>query len=51
MLRLVVKCAQCCMWCLERTIQFISYYGYIFVAMEGCNFCKGCSETFTLIAK
>jgi len=50
MVKLVMKCAQCCMWCLEKTIQFVSYYGYVFVAMEGVSFCKGCNETFKLIA-
>jgi len=49
-LKVVMKCAQCCMWCMERTIQFISYHGYVFVAMEGVGFCRGCAETFKLIA-
>ena len=49
-LKLVIKCSQCCMYCMERTIQFVSYTGYIFVAMEGVGFCKGCYETFKLVA-
>jgi len=46
----VMKCVQCYMYCLEKTIQFITYYGYIFVALEGHSFCYACKETFVLVA-
>jgi len=36
-LRLLLKCSQCCIWCLEKTIRFITKYGYIFVAIEGSS--------------
>jgi len=44
--RLVIKCAQCAMWCLQKTIEFISYFGFIYIALEGMDFCKACRTTF-----
>ena len=26
-LKLAMKCAHCCMWCLQKTVEFVSYYG------------------------
>ena len=37
LLRVALKCAQCCLYCLDRTVKFITYYGFIFVAIEGCE--------------
>lgn len=50
-IKLVLKCAQCAMWCLQGTVEYISYYGYVYVALEGGGFCKGCRSTFELIAR
>lgn len=51
MLRMVVKCFRCGVWCLEKTIRFISFYGLVFVALQGCSFCKGCASTFKLLTE
>ena len=51
LLKLVLKCAQCAMWCLQASIEYISYYGYVYVALEGGAFCRGCKSTFQLILK
>jgi len=48
-LKLIIKCTQCCLWCLEKTIKFITNYCYIYVAMQGSGFCKACFQTFGLI--
>jgi len=48
MFKLIIKCSQCAMWCLQKTVEFISYYGYVFVAIEGDSFCRACKETFVL---
>ena len=34
-LKLGMKCVQCCMWCLQKTVEFVSFYGYVYVAIEG----------------
>jgi len=49
LLKLAIKCTQCCMWCFEKTIKFITNYCYIYVAMQGASFCKACFLTFSLI--
>jgi len=50
LLKLAMKCGQCAMWCLQKTVEFISFYGYIFVAIDGSSFCKACKDTFVLVA-
>ena len=49
MLKVMFKCTQCCLGCLQKTIEFISYYGFIFVAMRGQNFCRACMSTFDFV--
>ena len=49
MLKLVMKCVQCCLYCLEKTVKFITGYCYIYVAMQGMGFCRACFATFKLI--
>jgi hypothetical protein len=51
LVRLALKCAQCAVWCLQKSIEFVSYYGYVYVALEGGSFCRGCKSTFHLVAK
>jgi len=46
---LIIKCTQCCMYCLEKTIKFITGYAYIYVALQGSGFCQSCFLTFSLI--
>ena len=48
-LKLIMKCAKCAMWCIEKTVRFISAYGLVFVALEGRNFCGACFSTFKFI--
>jgi choline transporter-like protein 2/4/5 len=48
-LKLVMKGAQLCMWCLEKTVKFITDYCYIYVAMQGTGFCRSCFAVFSLI--
>jgi choline transporter-like protein 2/4/5 len=46
MVWLAFKCIMCCVDCLKRTVKFISYYGLVFVAVNGNSFCGGCFKTF-----
>ena len=48
-LKLLIKCTQCCLWCFEKTIKFITNYCYIYVALQGSGFCKSCFLTFSLM--
>jgi hypothetical protein len=47
--KMAIKCAQCAMWCLQKTIEFISYFGFVFIALEGQNFCQACKNTFVFL--
>jgi hypothetical protein len=44
--KVAIKCAQCAMWCLKQTIEFVSYYGFVYIAMDGYAFCPACRKTF-----
>jgi choline transporter-like protein 2/4/5 len=45
-IKLAFKALHCCLACLKKTVKFVSYYGLIWVACTGCNFCSGCFKTF-----
>ena len=47
--KLAIKCAQCAMWCLKKTIEFVSYYGFVYIAMDGYSFCPACRKTFAFL--
>jgi len=47
--KMAIKCAQCAMWCLQKTIEFISYFGFVYVAIEGYSFCEACRKTFAFL--
>jgi len=51
MLKVAMKCAQYAMWCLQKSIEFVSYYAYVHIATTGVGFCSACGETFSLLAK
>ena len=46
MVRLVFKVLNCVLYCLRKTVKFVSYYGLVFVSCQGLNFCMGCYRTF-----
>mmetsp|Transcript_19534 Transcript_19534/g.44905 ORF Transcript_19534/g.44905 Transcript_19534/m.44905 type:complete len:245 (-) Transcript_19534:715-1449(-) len=50
LLKLAIKCARCAAWCLQKTIEFVAHYSYVFVAIDGTTFCRGCRDTFQLVA-
>jgi hypothetical protein len=51
LLRLLFKCAMCAVWCLEKSVEFITTYAYVHIAIDGTNFCTACKDTFSLIVK
>jgi choline transporter-like protein 2/4/5 len=48
-LKFAIKCLQCCLFCLEKTLKFITGYCYIYTAMQGTGFCRSCFAVFSLI--
>jgi hypothetical protein len=51
LLWLAFKCMHCCMYCLRKTVEFVSYFGFIFVAIRGTAFCRSCVNTFAFVLK
>jgi choline transporter-like protein 2/4/5 len=46
---IIMKVVQCCMWCLEKCLKFISRNAYICIAMRGDSFCYSTMRAFKLI--
>jgi len=47
--KVAIKCTRCCLWCLEKCLQFITGYAYIFVALNGDSFCTAAHDTLRLL--
>mmetsp|Transcript_38100 Transcript_38100/g.101325 ORF Transcript_38100/g.101325 Transcript_38100/m.101325 type:complete len:313 (+) Transcript_38100:1534-2472(+) len=50
-LKIIFKCVHCCLWCIEKTVEYISYWGFIFVAVKGTSFCRSCFDAFAFQVK
>jgi len=48
-LRVVMKCAQCCLRCLEKFLKYITRNAYIIIAIKGKSFCSATKEAFGLL--
>ncbi|MEW5314521.1 MAG: hypothetical protein WDW38_006013 [Sanguina aurantia] len=42
-------CARCCMWVLQKVVQFINRNAYIIVGVKGTNYCVSAAEAVKLI--
>jgi len=51
MMAILVKCLLYCVACIQRTVKFVSYYGLVFVAVNGNSFCGGCVNSFSFFAR
>jgi len=50
LVRVVMKCCKCCMFCFERCLKFVSGYAYIFVFMQNTGFCTACFRTWRMMS-
>lgn len=48
--KIVFCCINCCLWCLETCLKFISKNAYIQTAIAGTPFCRSAANVFSLIA-
>ena len=48
---LCVGCATCAARCVQRSVEYITSYSYVLVAMNGRGFCKSCAQSFTMIGQ
>ena len=47
--QLIAGCVRCCLWCFEKSMEFVNGYAYVFVCSENVGFCAGCARTHSLI--
>jgi choline transporter-like protein 2/4/5 len=48
-IKLAMKCVQCCMWCMEKCLKYISKTAYIMIAMKGGSFCSSTRQAVGLL--
>jgi len=46
---MVFRVLQCCIWCFEKCLKFLSKNAYIQIAIRGTNFCNSARKAFTII--
>lgn len=47
----ILRCLTCCLWCLEKVINYLNKNAYTIVAIEGVSFCVAAHKAFNLIVK
>ena len=50
-LKIAFKVVQCCLWCFEKVIKFLTRNAYIFIAINGKAFCTSAKHAFMTILK
>ncbi|XP_078038767.1 choline transporter-like protein 1 [Augochlora pura] len=50
LVRGILCCCQCCLWCFECALKFLTRNAYIETAIYGCNFCTGGRKAFTALS-
>jgi len=48
---ILLKCAQCLLWCFEKCLKFLTKNAYIQIALLGKNFCTSAKKAFFLIMR
>eukprot|EP01002_Notosolenus_urceolatus_P004642 NODE_222_length_2452_cov_34.661257_g173_i0.p1 GENE.NODE_222_length_2452_cov_34.661257_g173_i0~~NODE_222_length_2452_cov_34.661257_g173_i0.p1 ORF type:complete len:734 (+),score=163.77 NODE_222_length_2452_cov_34.661257_g173_i0:162-2363(+) len=47
--KMISRCADCCLACIERVVKFINHRAYIMTAIRGCGFCTSACHALRLI--
>jgi choline transporter-like protein 2/4/5 len=48
-IRVLMKVVQCCLWCLEKCVRYLTNSAYVLVAIEGRGFCTSAWRAFKLL--
>jgi len=48
---MVLKCLQCCMYCFEKCLKFLTKHAYIQIAVMGTPFCTSAKNAFFLLLR
>lgn len=46
----ILWCCQCCLWCFEHALKFLTRNAYIETAIYGCGFCTGGKKAFQALS-
>ncbi|CAD5111761.1 DgyrCDS1042 [Dimorphilus gyrociliatus] len=46
----MLKCCQCCLWCLEKALKFLNENAYTIITIRKTNFCKSACIALKIIA-
>lgn len=49
LVKAILCCVRCMIWCLDACVKFISENAYIQVAINGSSFCEGAKKSFFMI--
>ena len=47
----VISCVQCIFGCIQRLVQWIDRFAYIYIAMHGDSFCTSAKNVFDLVSR
>lgn len=47
--KVAMKVVQCCLWCLEKCLRFLSKNAYIMIAMKGKSFCASAKDSLKVL--
>ncbi|KAK9299426.1 hypothetical protein QLX08_007543 [Tetragonisca angustula] len=50
LVRVILWCCHCCIWCFECALKFLTRNAYIETAIYGCNFCTGGRKAFQALS-
>jgi choline transporter-like protein 2/4/5 len=48
-IKVVMACLRCCMWCFEKCLKFLNKNAYIIMSMKGSSFCPSMKDSFSLL--
>ena len=46
----LLRCCQCCLWCFDHCLRYLTRFAYVYVAAEGQPFCAAAVSTFALLS-
>ncbi|XP_022100196.1 choline transporter-like protein 1 isoform X2 [Acanthaster planci] len=47
--KFILSCLSCCLWCLEKFLKFLNENAYIVIAIEGGGFCSSARKAFIIL--
>jgi len=47
--RIAMKLVQCCLWCFEKILKFVTKHAFIQIAIKGSSFCTATREAFLIM--